>query len=72
MKTIRVFTVDVSGCKGCPQRIDNDWHGPLCNFEYRSIAASASKAAELCQQNASAITPSCPRYAESKLIEVKE
>lgn len=55
MKTIRVFVEEVSNCQRCS---DND-EGVACNI------APFNQWRKVFEENQNAITPSCPRYAES-------
>lgn len=67
MKTIRVFTVEVSGCFECKHRM-----GTYCCHTSLSGSIFSDKRADVFDENVQAITPTCPRYGETKLIEVKE
>lgn len=72
-KTIRVFTVDVHGCRECSRRVYDSTRGvSFCCDTYRSISDSKAASEILVQENLDELTPSCPRYAETKLIEVKD
>lgn len=70
MKTIRVFMVAVSGCDGCPSQLPDGSDGDIAKCWHNDT--KPSDRIELASENWSAITPSCPRYAETKLIEGKE
>lgn len=62
-KTTRVFTVEVSMCDECP---DCGKTNPRCILkEYPSNYTTYD-------ENFNELTPSCPRYAESIIKEVKE
>ena len=67
MKTIRVFTVEVGSCEFCPENM----YSFLRDLDFCGLDHGLTRFTTLAQ-NSAAITPSCPRYAETKLIEVKE
>ena len=61
-KTIRV----VRGCFECKHV-----HAKGSEWAYCSVSQSVNSIKTF-RENSAAITPSCPRYAETKLIETKE
>ena len=66
-KTTRVFTVEVSGCFECKHRM-----GAYCCHTSVAGSIASDHRADLFDENCQHITPTCPRYAESIIKEVKE
>lgn len=61
---IRVFTVEVTGCRDCPSFADEFgacfWHQPSSGF-------GDEKQRKLVSDNYAVITPSCPMHGQSFL-----
>lgn len=67
MKTIRVFTVEVSNCYNCPSHEYSTYNDTEV---FHQCTESGSE--DAFYQNRDAITPTCPRYGETIVKEVKE
>jgi hypothetical protein len=63
--TTRVFTVEVTGCKDCPDK------GNELNCFHDSRYA-IEKQRKLCEENYNTITPSCPMYQYSFVKDEKK
>lgn len=59
--SVRVFTVEVTGCADCPFADNGD--GLDCLHDYQTTALASNRWIE----NVQRITPSCPMYPKSFL-----